>query len=246
MPSTTDPKSRNHRGPHAARRLKSLLVRWRLLGPRVAERRILSGPFRGQRHVIDLDRQTQLLVGLWERETYPWLRRFVGEAVSAVDVGSGEGELVVHLLRQSHIHQVVAVDPAKTAATALDANLQANGLAGDARLTSHRALLGSESTQRTLTLDEVAAHLPRPCFVKIDVDGPEVAILEGAAELLADPQVSWLIEVHGRDLERRCCEILTGAGLQTEVIDNARWRLLIPEERPVAHNRWVAAYSSAG
>ncbi|MEQ8717694.1 MAG: FkbM family methyltransferase [Acidimicrobiales bacterium] len=108
----------------------------------------------------------------------------------------------------------------------------------------HRALLGSESGQRTLTLNEVAAHLPRPCFVKIDVDGPEVAVLEGAAELLADPQVSWLIEVHGPDLETRCCEILTGAGLETETIDNARWRLLIPEERPVAHNRWLAAYSS--
>lgn len=52
--------------------------------------------------------------------------------------------------------------------------------------------------------DVIALHgLPRPNHLKLDVDGAEVAVLEGARETLAGPEViSLMIEVHVHQAER--------------------------------------------
>lgn len=42
----------------------------------------------------------------------------------------------------------------------------------------------------------IASGLPRPSVVKVDVEGAETQVLEGAASLLADRNGLWLIEVH--------------------------------------------------
>jgi hypothetical protein len=42
-------------------------------------RTIVSGPFRGIRMNLDLSYQTQIYLGLFERETHPWLKRLSKE-----------------------------------------------------------------------------------------------------------------------------------------------------------------------
>jgi len=55
-----------------------------------------------------------------------------------------------------------------------------------------------ESTQVTVErLDDLLRHRPRPHFIKLDVEGSELAVLKGATRLLAGPRApSWLVEVN--------------------------------------------------
>lgn len=55
--------------------------------------------------------------------------------------------------------------------------------------------------------------IPKPNFIKIDVDGIELQILESAGEVL-DSVESVLVEINGLEEGRRIGEILTAAGLK--------------------------------
>ena len=78
----------------------------------------------------------------------------------------------------------------------------------------------------------------------MDVDGAEEQILKGAKTINALTDVRWLIETHSNELESLCEGILTVAGFQTRIIPNAAWRVFVPEQRPIEHNRWLAAWKN--
>jgi hypothetical protein len=66
-------------------------------------------------------------------------------------------------------------------------------------------------------------------------------VLRSGECLLGSAVVDLLIETHSADLEHECLEWLAGRGYNCEVIRNAPWRVLIPEARAIAHNRWLWA-----
>jgi hypothetical protein len=80
----------------------------------------------------------------------------------------------------------------------------------------------------------------------MDVDGAEEKVLNGANTINTLTDVRWLIETHSSQLELLCERILTAAGFQIRIISNARWRVLVPEQRPIEHNRWLVAWKSKG
>lgn len=53
---------------------------------------------------------------------------------------------------------------------------------------------------------------PRPNVMKIDVEGAEVAVLQGAASLLTAAKPIIFLSLHGDDLKKACLEILAGYG----------------------------------
>jgi hypothetical protein len=59
--------------------------------------------------------------------------------------------------------------------------------------------------------------------------------------LLGDADVRLLVEVHSHELESRCIKFLEKHRYTSKVISNSRWRRLIPELRPLPHNRWIWA-----
>jgi hypothetical protein len=77
--------------------------------------------------------------------------------------------------------------------------------------------------------------------VKIDVDGGECDILDGASALLQAARVRWLVETHSVALEERCATMLRNAGYRVRIVPNAAWRLFLPEQRPIEQNRWLVA-----
>jgi hypothetical protein len=81
--------------------------------------------------------------------------------------------------------------------------------------------------------------------LKVDVDGAEMLVLEGARKVLSQGDVDVLVETHSAALERQCIEFLSHCRYRCAVIPNAWWRRLIPEQRPIEHNRWLWATRSA-
>jgi len=60
---------------------------------------------------MDLAIAFQFWVGLYERETYTWLRLLSRECASGVDVGAAQGEFTLFMLKRTEATRVIAIDP---------------------------------------------------------------------------------------------------------------------------------------
>lgn len=216
-------------------------VKSRIVPSEVKVRRVAFGPFRGNRQEIDLRSQSQFVLGLWERETYPSVRRAFSRCEWVVDAGSQGGEYVIALLRKAKASQIVAFDPDPEANEWLRRNLAANGLSEDPRLQLIQAPLGAADDSGCRTVDSLELDPRRHGFIKIDVEGAELAVLHGAERTLRSGTVDLLIETHEAQLERDCVAFLQSCGYACRVLPNAWWRAFIPDMRPAAHNRWLWA-----
>jgi hypothetical protein len=219
--------------------LKNLIV-----PPERKPRRILAGPFKGIVMGLSLRSQTQVYIGLFERETHPWLNRLSKGISTAIDIGVAEGEYTIYFLTKTKATKVFAFEPDVSCTSFLHENLALNGVDQSARLEISTRFVGASDTAQEIRLDSLAASVHVPCIAKMDVDGAEEQILRGARTFNSLPGVRWLIETHSKELEVACEGILTAAGFHTRIIPNAWWRLFIPEMRPGAHNRWLAAWKS--
>jgi precorrin-6B methylase 2 len=219
--------------------LKPLLKR--LLPAGRSLRRPLFGMFRSVQLHLDLASETLIWLGLYERETHRHLQRLASESASCVDIGAGKGELVCWWLRHFPGQAVVAVEPNPVEIDILRANVAANFSSAPAALSIWPGFAGPGAPDRNRPLATLCAGLSDPIFIKIDIEGAEQALLENAAEFLADHPCRLLIEVHGAAVEEACLAVLRRSGYQVEIVNFAWWRAFLREHRPLAHNRWLIA-----
>jgi hypothetical protein len=205
-------------------------------------RRIVFGPFQGITMELSLRDQTQIYLGLFEREIHGWLERLSSGIQTAIDIGADRGEYTLFFLMRTKATRVLAFEPNPESLPLLQENLKLNSVVEANRLEISTAMVGDSDGASKVRLDSLVGSIQLPCFIKMDVDGAEAEILKGASLLNGLGGVRWLIETHSRDLERECVEQLKAAGFETRIIRNAWWRVLIPELRPIEHNRWLAAW----
>ena len=67
---------------------------------------------------------------------------------------------------------------------------------------------------QTTTLDEAFKEWGAPDLIKLDVEGAEAVVIEGAKAMLAASRPMWIIELHGPDQEQRVKEVLFNYGYQ--------------------------------
>lgn len=65
-----------------------------------------------------------------------------------------------------------------------------------------------------VTLNDMAHQYGMPDFVKIDTEGGEEKILQGASQLIEAGSVKWLIEFHSPQLRRACMDMLDGCQIE--------------------------------
>lgn len=116
-------------------------------------RTIISGPFQGIRMELDFSFQTQLYLGLFEREMYPWLKEFSQGIHTAIDIGAGYGEYTLYFLTKTPAHQVFSFEPSRDMQECLFANLELNSLANDTRLHLSSKFVGRLDGKNECTLD---------------------------------------------------------------------------------------------
>lgn len=74
----------------------------------------------------------------------------------------------------------------------------------------------------TVSLDDLVARgeLPPPDFIKMDIEGGEVAALEGARQVLEQHHPTLFLATHGRDIHARCVALLESLGYQLRFTDD--------------------------
>ncbi len=205
-------------------------------------RKILSGPFKQIEMFLSLQEQTQVFLGLFEREVYPWLWKLANGVATAIDIGAAHGEYSLFFLKKTAARKVWLFEPDSAMMECLRQNLQLNGFGNSPRIVLSKKLVGPSINERQINLDSLEPQIEFPCTIKMDVDGYEEEILKGAQTLNSRRGVNWLIETHSAELEDVCLRTLTSQGFHVAVIRNAWWRVFVPEQRPIAHNRWLAAW----
>ena len=186
---------------------------------------------------LDLRSQSQRYWGFDERELLGPIERLSSGCKSLVDVGANDGYYTMSFLR-SQAERVVACEP-EAVVDFLLRNAAANGYQVDQRFSVISKPIGMGP--ECLTITELVKNLPRPIFFKVDIDGGEYDLLTSAAGCKFISETNWLIETHSPELEQQCVRWLQSHGLRTQIIYNARWRILLPELRPIPHNRWLMA-----
>ena len=204
------------------------------------------------------------LWGTYEPEVVSALERVVVPGHTAIDVGANCGVLSVLMRRLAGPDgRLLAVDPSPAACRRVADQAQANdmrdlrvieaGLGAARRRAAFRpgtvgiGMLPSADAQftsgevldvRVTTLDEVlseAPGLPPVGVVKIDTDGSEIDVLEGARDLLRRDRPVLVFEVFGDGMRRRGRE----PGALADLLDEHGYDLFVAETKPA--RRWRAA-----
>jgi hypothetical protein len=201
---------------------------------------VISGAYRGLKMEMDLQGSFQLWTGFYERETYRWIRQFAAGSCSGVDVGAAMGEFTLFLLKSSRASRILAFDPNAEHDARFTRNLEMNGFSEGDRLVRFRRFVGT-GADGSARLDSLEELMCSPVFLRVDVDGFELDVLQGAIGIFRKMKVRLLLETHSEILEYECNRFLTNLGYQTRVVNNAWWRMMIRDRRPLELNRWLVA-----
>lgn len=202
------------------------------------KRRLLGGISKGLIMSLDLQSQLQRYLGFDEREIASVISELSSSAHTLIDVGANDGYYTMAFL-DSGAECIVACEPGPIG-DQLIANAAANGHELSARFRIERRLIGSDA--EAVALAKIVDGSPRPTFFKVDVDGAELDVLRSIEHYPYLSDTFWVVETHSQELENRCLDWFAGHRFQTKIISPALWRRLIPERRPIAHNRWLAAW----
>lgn len=200
-----------------------------------APRTVIAGVARGVRMRIDFSSQTRLYLGLYEIELDRHLRRLLRPGVTAYDVGAQHGYDALAIAKRTGA-RVAAFERDDECLQGMRESFGLNPwLAG--LIEPVEATVGSGPTD--LHLDDWAYNGGFvPDFIKLDIEGAEIAALHSAERILRERHPSLIVEVHSVDLERQAGGLLVRHGYRPLVVSQRR---LLPDHRPTEHNRWLVA-----
>jgi FkbM family methyltransferase len=196
----------------------------RLAGNRLRRVRVLGGPSRGARLLLNLQLEKAYWLGRYERDVQDILAREIRAGDVFFDVGANIGFFAVLAARRGA--RVVAVEPATANADRIRSNAALNRLdidvieaaawdgnedvalaAGDS---AHEWRTVTGRGTRAVTLDT----LGRPDVIKMDIEGAEEHAIVGARAALASCRLV-VCEVHGEAAEAAVRAALAGWKIET-------------------------------
>ena len=162
-------------------------VKGALLPSGLQTRSILTGPFKGIRMEIDLQSESQIYAGLFEREVYPAVRRLSKDVRTVVDIGAAQGEYALYALLKTAAERVISIEPDPAMIDKLHRNLQLNALDPNGRFELCAKYVGASEGANMLAADRLAEWIQPPCFLKMDIEGAEATVLRASAARLLPP-----------------------------------------------------------
>lgn len=229
------------------------VLRWPLrLAPRGRAVPVLIGPARGLRWVVGVG-----LHGCW-LGTYEWRKqaRFAAAVTPGAvvyDIGANTGFYTLLAARRAGAGGVIHAfepnprnlaplrehvrlnRPCPVTVHALALSDRAGALAfEDTGSFTGRLAQQGDLKVRAVPLDHLVnvERLAPPTLLKIDVEGAELSVLQGARDTLAQHRPMIFLATHGREIQAACRQLLADWGYRLAPLD--------PRQAPEAADEWIA------
>jgi len=214
-----------------------------LLPDRPIPLRVLRGPFRGAKPVMNPRHSLRKMMGLYERELNDWIEDALKQVSSVVDVGANDGYFAfgcaAAFRRLGKSGRIVAIEAQTQHIEKLKHSLSGE-ISDLVSIELIHAFAGRESGNGFVRLDELDPTFRRhKTLIKIDVEGAEIDVIEGAKDWM-HPDNLFLIEVHHEEYLTKLRQIFDGAGLKLIQIDQQPHPILGRECRDIG-NWWLVS-----
>jgi hypothetical protein len=205
---------------------------------------IRGGAAKGLKCFLDLQISSQIWLGLYEKSLQKWLGQCMKPGMYCLDIGASDGTVCLMMARLAGpTGYVYAFEPGSRFPL-IDKTVELNRGAPLAKVQTFQAFVGAASAPAgpgglpTVAIDQLIADgkIKRVDLVKIDVDGPEVQVLNGMRKALADFHPHLFVEVHSRELLEQVEAITKPLGYQMT--------LAMPDKREVRPSEFNAFYFS--
>lgn len=200
--------------------------------------RVLSGISSGMTAQYNPKDRALHLLGLYEREIHPFLKRAIRSADTLIDIGANDGYYGLAFLKQKG-KEIILCEPGNEERTELINNMTLNGFKEKIDYTLVDKFVSDKSNQNEISINDLVKS-KNNIFILMDIEGAEEQVVEGF-DFRNNAKVSWLIETHSAAIEEKVVALFKAHRYDTTIINNAWWRKLIPENRPLGHNRWLYA-----
>ncbi len=178
-------------------------------------------------------------LGTYEMAKQAALERFVRPGMTVYDIGAQAGFYSLFFSQLvGTTGRVYAFEPCAYEARYLLDHIRLNNVAnicviqaavsersGLTALTFDRGQTQNAISDRSDAVLQVPAYslddrrLPAPALIKMDVEGAESAVLEGARRMLREHRPVVFVALHGAEQRRRCIELLETAGYRVYELD---------------------------
>lgn len=214
-----------------------------ILPDRPVPLRVLRGPFRGSRPVMNPRHSLRKVAGLYERELNSWIEEALHRTDTVVDVGANDGYFcfgcAAAFRRLRKRGRVVAIEAQEQHIRKLESSL-ATESTPDVPIELVHAFAGATQGNGFVTLDGLDESIPRTgALIKIDVEGAEIDVLDGARGWM-NPSNLFVIEVHREEFLGAISGRFAAAGMPVEQINQRAHPLLGREHRDV-ENWWLVS-----
>ena len=219
----------------------------RLLPNRAVPTRILRGPFRGARIVMNPRDSLRKIFGLYEYELNGWLEHALRRVTRVLDVGANDGYFTfgcaAAFRRLGKTGEIIAFEPQARHVAILRESVAAQ-METPARVEIVQAFVGKALKPGMTTLDAVRWSVGDPTdktktLVKIDVEGAELDVIEGGRSWL-HPSNLFVIEVHEERFVEPFRALFAEQGLRLVQV-NQRTLFLLGRETRDVKNRWLVS-----
>ena len=186
-------------------------------------------------------------LGHWETELVEVMSHWIPKCNTLIDVGSHDGFYAIIFAKLCTDSRIIVLEPNESVNSLISKNLSTNGIDLGERVKILNSFLGMPDkfpncdSHKVVTLDTLVADLQEPILIKIDIDGGELNALESGKDMLRQKRCVIIVETHSFELENQCVSLMSELGYRCNIIKNAWWRFILPEERPIGHNRWFVA-----
>lgn len=207
---------------------------------------VKSGPLAGVRLIASEHVSHAHASGTYEIETQRAIDGLIEPGSVCYDLGASIGYLSLLMARKAK--QVYAFEPAPHAVDEIRKHMAANGFDNIEIITSpvsdrERSVefaltdvaYGSGITEQetewptlkltTITLDNFASTHPSPDFIKIDVEGEEGRVLEGARSILRERKVLICCELHSEEAARHVQSVLAEYDYRITTLDGEPFQI---------------------
>jgi FkbM family methyltransferase len=238
-----------HQGGSFRRHALNIFVR-RLLPNKPLLVAVLRGPFRGARLLLNPRHSLRKIFGLYEHELNQWIEQALHLVDKVVDVGANDGYFTfgcaAAFRRLKKPGRIIAFEPQAKHFAQLqmsEKHRQERG-AANVEIWIEQRFVGNEEFNDNTTLDAVANRpipsiKPRNALVKVDVEGAEIDVIEGASSWL-DHSNLFLIEVHNEAFIERIKERFAARSLHLKLIKQSPLPIIGYEHRQ-KENCWLVS-----